>query len=168
MKSKAPEHTTIRNQSLFCLNCGGEQKLIFPITITEMVKKTAQFNKLHEKCPKTWVEPEPSPELPIYERAMFWMNYGETGLSSKTIWNCMMRNTKYPVNNPHDPSDFNRCYKLLKQIPEWRKRLNELKPLSKEWAALVDNWEKLEKMLIEKNPLETSNFMYEFMQSILK
>jgi hypothetical protein len=53
MKSKAPVHTTIRNQSLFCLNCGGEQKLIYPIPVEEWTKKIDQFNKLHKKCPKT-------------------------------------------------------------------------------------------------------------------
>ena len=80
----------------------------------------------------------------------------------------MMGNKNYSVNNPHDPDDFKRCYKLLKQIPEWRKRLDELKPLSKEWHGLVTNWDKLEEMLLDQLSTSRANGMYDFMKSILK
>ena len=40
-KSKV-EHTTIRNEKLFCLNCGGQHPLVMPIPIKEMTNKIVE------------------------------------------------------------------------------------------------------------------------------
>ena len=51
--AKKVDHTTIRNQNLFCLNCGGEYQLVYPIGIPDMNRKIKAFNELHADCKKT-------------------------------------------------------------------------------------------------------------------
>lgn len=41
---------------------------------------------------------------------------------------------------PSDPSDFGRCYDLLKLIPEWEKQLDKLRD-GKAWSWFVDNYD---------------------------
>ena len=52
----------------------------------------------------------------VKEKAMWWIANGETGMSSKTMWNCLIGNSNFPINHPYDPDDFSRCYKLLQGI----------------------------------------------------
>jgi len=154
------------------MNCGGEHSIPFPIPIDEMTKKIDAFNQLHDDCKKTWTEPQANQTETVHQRALWWIANGEVGQSSKTMWNCFMNSTKpYPVNHPHDPDDFSRCYKLLQAIPEWRKDLDRMKPLSKQWSNLVDNWDKLTDMyeLNKKQDWKKSKTigMYEFMQILI-
>ena len=46
--------------------------------------------------------------------------------------------------HPRDVNEFGRCMLLLEQFPEWRERIADMAPLSKEWAVLAINWPKLE------------------------
>lgn len=166
------QHTTIRNQKLFCHNCGGEYQLQYPISIPDMNKKIASFNTLHADCPKTWTEQQADQSKSIHEKAMHWIACGEHGMSSKTMWNCLMGNKKYDVSHPYDPDDFKRCYKLLQTVPEWKSQLHRLKPLSRQWSNLVDNWDKLTEMF-EKNIAENwvnkkEVGMFDFMQKLIK
>lgn len=169
MKTKV-DHTTIRNQNLFCLNCGGEHKLQYPVPVSAMNKKIEAFNALHADCPKTWSEKEADQTKSIQEKAMFWMANGERGMSSETMWNCFMGNIKFRINHPHDPDDFSRCYKLLKHVPEWKNKMYRLKPLSKAWSNLVDNWDKLTEMYEQNVREEWKNSkkigMYDLMQKL--
>jgi hypothetical protein len=80
-----------------------------------------------------------------------WLTSGQVGISSKAIW-CVM-NGMTPErgtfgNYPHDPDDFSRCYLLLQRNPEWRARLDEVRPLRREWSALVDHWDELEQLFL--------------------
>jgi len=166
------KHTTIRNNNLFCLNCGGEHRIIYPIGIDEMGIKVRQFNDLHGDCKKTWTEPGADMSSGVKERAMWWIANGETGSSSKTMWNCFMGNKNFSFAHPYDPDDFKRCYKLLKAIPEWKSNLVKLKNLSPAWNNLVDNWDKLTEMY-ERNVREDwknhkAIGMYDFMQKLIK
>lgn len=164
-------HTTIRNKKLFCENCGGEFTLPFPIDISSMSQQIKSFNKLHKDCEKTWSEPSVNPNDRELERASWWIKNGETGLSSITIWNCMMGNTNFSVHHPYDPDDFKRCYKLLEVMPEWKNQLNKLERLSVSWGNLVKNWNKLTEMYELNQKSKWKNHqeigMYEFMQTII-
>jgi hypothetical protein len=174
MKNSKVEHTTIRNQNLFCLNCGGEYKLIYPLQVSgpnSLSAKIDAFNALHGNCPPTWKEPEVEQSQSEKEKAMFWIANGEHGSSSMTMWNCLMGNKGFPINHPYDPDDFKRCYKLLKIVPEWRTQLDKMKPLSEAWKNLVENWDKLEAMYEQNIREEWKNYkkvgMYEFMQTLI-
>jgi hypothetical protein len=164
--------TTIRNQKLFCLNCGGEFALQYPLAINEMTKKTKAFDDLHKDCKQTWTEPKADQSKDVQQKAMWWMGSGEKGMSSETMWNCLMGNKNFSVNHPYDPDDFKRCYKLLQAVPEWKAEIHKLKPLSKAWSNLVDNWDKLTEMFEENVRTEWKQYkrigMYEFMQTLIR
>jgi hypothetical protein len=155
------------------------------MAISAMTDALSSFEKLHKNCPKTWKEPEPDLTRPIEERIKWWVDLGEHGISSQTIWNVIVLRYKYlsaiefnhhtlsevllpPVNyrSPVDPDDFRRCYLLLKAIPEWKEKLISLKEISPVWSNIVDNWDKLCEMLEEQMATKKANGMYEFMKSL--
>lgn len=164
--------TTFRNQKLFCTCCGGEYQLNYPLAIEEMTKKTEAFEVLHKDCKQTWTEPKADQNQNATTKALWWITNGETGMSSKTMWACLMGQSKFAINHPHDPDDFKRCYKLLQTVPEWKTELYKLKPLSKAWNNLVDNWDKLTAMYEENVKTEWKEYkrigMYEFMETLIR
>ena len=164
--------TTIRNEKLFCLNCGGDFAINYPLPVDEMSKKMKAFDDLHIDCKPTWTEPKADQSKDIKEKAMWWIANGHVGMSSKTMWNCLIGNKDFPINHPYDPDDFSRCYKLLQAVPEWKNELHKLKPLSKAWSNLVDNWDKLTEMYEQNTKEQWKNSekigMYEFMQPLIR
>lgn len=114
----------------------------------------------------------------LYKKIMEWLANGETGLSSRTIAFKMIGITDSDTHGscPSDPSDFKRCLKLINRIPEIRARLNEMRPISKHWNALIDNWDRLEKCfmdevggwLIGKDLDKRATKTYDMMQAIYK
>jgi hypothetical protein len=172
MSKNKSAHTTIRNDKLFCLNCGGQHPLNMPIPIGEMSKKIDAFNTLHKDCLKTWKEPVADQSKTANEKAMWWIGNGHVGMSSKTMWNCLIGNKDFDINHPYDPDDFSRCYKLLETVPEWKTELHKLKPLSEAWSNLVDNWDKLTQMYEQNESEGWKNSkkigMYEFMDKLIR
>lgn len=99
---------------------------------------------------------------PVLERAVAWIHYGEVGVSSQTIWECLApkecllnpfsKNHRLPFH-PHTPcdgSDFRRCWLLFRLIPEWRPRLPEVVAKHPGWKRLVEHWDELEKLYIKE------------------
>lgn len=108
----------------------------------------------------------------IPETAQQWLLKGDKGISSETIFGAItgltINSSKYP---PADPSDFYRCYKLIKAVPEWKSELNKVSQLSKTWKNVIDNWHKLSELLEEQiewrdKGISASNDMYEFMKQL--
>lgn len=165
------EHIGFRNEKLFCHNCGGQFIMHLPIPVKETTKKIDAFTELHKDCKKTWVEPVADQNESVKEKAMWWIANGEHGMSSKTMWNCLMGNKDFPVNHPYDPDDFKRCYKLLETVPEWKQQMHKLKALSNAWSNLVYNWDKLTEMYEQNVKEEWKNDkkigMYEFMEKLI-
>ncbi len=80
-----------------------------------------------------------------------WITTGEVGISSKTIWACLMGvpfscNTHFDI--PSDTDDFQRCFKLLKDVPGFRERLPEVGAWFPKWKPLCERWDELEKLWI--------------------
>jgi hypothetical protein len=165
--------TGIRNQKLFCDNCGQEYILKLPIEISLMNKKIKAFTTLHRDCEKIWTEPVVDQSKDIEEKAMWWIANGHIGNSSKTMWLCFMNQKDNQINHPYDPDDFSRCYKLLEAVPEWKEKsnLSKLRKLSPAWNNLVDNWDKLTEMFEQNRKDQWKNAhkigMYEFMQTLI-
>jgi len=94
----------------------------------------------------------------IEQRAYEWMHGIDVdrGVSSETIWWLMMghpRPAHFTISGyPHDPSDFGRCHKLLKAIPEWKPRLHEVadhyKDSMPEWGRLIAHWPELTRLYV--------------------
>ena len=156
--------TFLKNNNLFCDKCGGGFVVKYPIGLKEIVKKTKAFEILHIDCEQTYEEPKIDMSKEILDRAYQWVTIGETGLSSKTMWNCLMSVERgYPIHYPHNPDDFSRCYKLLEAIPEWKSQISKLKTLSPVWDRLVESWDELTEMYEKKN-----SEMYKFMQKLIQ
>jgi hypothetical protein len=168
---KEESHITIRNEKLFCFNCGGEHALVYPIGVHELTDKIDGFKLLHKNCPPTWKEEMPVQSESVYKKAMAWWKNGERGSSSETMWHCFMNDNMSRADHPYDPDDFSRCYKLLQYVPEWKLKLQKLKSLSPEWSNLVDNWDKLTEMYGENVRTNWKNSkkigMYEFMKTLI-
>lgn len=76
-----------------------------------------------------------------------WLASDDTGISSETIYVALrglspQGRDRYDI--PHDPSDFGRCYRLLKLFPEWRLRLQEVADRFPKWGPMVAAWPRLE------------------------
>ncbi|TDD77089.1 hypothetical protein [Flavobacterium caseinilyticum] len=164
--------TTIKNEKLFCTNCGGEFTLKFPLQIPEMNSKIKLFADLHKDCEQTYVEPVADQSKDIETKALWWIANGHVGLSSKTMWLFFLHQDNPLINHPHDPDDFSRCYKLLEAVPEWKGRILELSKLSLPWKNLAENWEKLTAMYEQNKKEDWKNSekigMYEFMQTLTR
>lgn len=86
-------------------------------------------------------------EAVAVERRLFdWLAYGDAGMSSKTLAQCLSGypTTRYYGSTPADWWDFDRCRKLLDVFPEWRPRLHEAAAIGPEWARLVAAWSVVE------------------------
>lgn len=155
-------NTTIRNDALKCLNCGGEAKLSFPMAIPDLTQKIEAFNREHANCEATWREPKPEPGWGINKRAHFWSQYGERGASSITIYRTMLNpDPNNPVAEtayPYDAGDFKRCHGLLEMVPEWRSQLHKLAIISPQWARLAEAWPELTR-LFEAQEWRTFNHL---------
>lgn len=89
-------------------------------------------------------------DIIISESVNHWLKTGERGTSSETIVEVMtgLNLTQDMRSHPHDPSDFKRCVLLLAYVPEFKPRMYEMSAESKQWAALVEQWDELEDMLM--------------------
>ena len=127
------------------------------------------FSKSHAACKKTWEEPSPDENATEMQNRNKWIECGEHGVSSKTIYSVL---SGVPIMSPNrychplDPDDFRRCYLLLQFVPSWRQRIGEMASISPTWAALVANWGKLENMLEAAMKKRKAPEMYEFMKTL--
>ncbi len=103
-------------------------------------------------------------------QAFAWLTSGDTGISSKTIWSVLM---PHKINEwywhpdvPQDPSDFGRCYRLLKVMPAWRERLPEVAAVYPEWKPFVDAWDELTELYEKEFPTGVAGKLYERMQKL--
>lgn len=116
------------------------------------------------------------------QKAIEWIISDDIGISSKVIFAVMMGINPENIRDkstPCDPSDFGRCYRLLKLIPDWQNRIDELRKVdygyysmndnshySNLWGKFVDNYKKMCELYEEELPTGKAPKLYEFMQSI--
>jgi hypothetical protein len=108
----------------------------------------------------------------IERRAISWLLSGDTGLSSEEILSAALSiKIKSSWGNfcryPLDPSDFGRCSRLLKAIPEFRKiAFPKLARRSKVWKLMIKKWDDMEKIYQEEYPSSKAPKLYELMKKI--
>lgn len=97
--------------------------------------------------------PNLSPETK--EQILRWFATGRVGISSKCIASTMLGIKLDGCENwtPSDPSDFCRCLKLLRDVPEIRAYLTEqMAPVSLAWSRLLDHWDEIEECFMSEVP----------------
>lgn len=147
------DHCVFRNENLFCLNCGGEKQIVYPMPVEELLPEIMAFNKLHANCKAGgWQQPVAQWQLSVQDRIFFWLRYGEHGNSSLTLLKAFMNGrppipVKFTETHPVDASDLRRCVQLLENVPEAVRGIEHLKQISPHWAVLADNWDSLSNML---------------------
>lgn len=76
-----------------------------------------------------------------------WLMRGNTGISSEAIlYTFMLGNTDWIKRSdpyPHDNSDFNRCYLLIKDCPEAFKAIKKLAKKYQQWKNILKFWDEL-------------------------
>jgi hypothetical protein len=107
-------------------------------------------------CPKPTAEGDP----------LAWITNGDTGTSSETIWGVMMGRAVKRNGIPWDPSDFGRCYRLLKVMPSWRARLPEVVAQHPRWKLLVEAWDELTALYEQELPSGQCPLLYARMQQL--
>ena len=170
MAKKKQSHTVFKNNDLFCFHCGTSYKMNLPQPIDMAGAMMKQFAKSHKDCKKTWIEPVADGNgKSLEENKNWWLLNGEYGASSKNMFT-VLSGGHAKLWTPADPDDFKRCSQLLEAVPQWRSELHKLKPISEAWSKLVDNWDKLEAMLVEARELwakgKGAEEMFTFMKSL--
>jgi hypothetical protein len=98
-------------------------------------------------------EREAAANSTIPNAAKRWLEQGERGLSSETMFT---RFTGIELDGnrdaPADGDDFRRCRLLLDQVPEFQAKLHLMKDVSKEWHGLVDSWQELCDVMDDEAP----------------
>jgi hypothetical protein len=88
-----------------------------------------------------------------------WLNSGDTGTSSLTIFATMTGNSqpvRYGFGNwPQDASDLGRCVRLLDRFPEWRARMGEMAARYPKWRPFAEAWADLEALYKEESQSPT-------------
>ncbi len=83
-----------------------------------------------------------------------WLFEGDVGQSSKAM--AMAASGVYQneeqklTSHPYDVSDINRCFQLIKAVPEVKDSFDIISNLSPEWSALIKHWEQLESTFVEE------------------
>lgn len=92
------------------------------------------------------------------DRELEWLRGHDTGVSSLTIFSVFSEKhgaaalaSARHADAPYDPSDFGRCYRLLKLFPEWRARIGEVAVRYQGWSGLIGAWAELEALYDEES-----------------
>lgn len=91
----------------------------------------------------------------IPKEALEWLKTGEGGISRKAIFTHLTGVSIvgcWGLDVPADPDDFANCRKLLERVPEFQKRFHEMETASIGWAAMVEYWDELCKIMDEEAP----------------
>lgn len=109
---------------------------------------------------KVYSGPVPRPTAPGAVAA--WIDNGDTGVSSETIWYALHHEVTHPKHGgvPHDPTDFGRCYRLLQVMPAWKARLQEVVAFCPAWAPFVAVWDELTALYEEELPIGQAPRLY--------
>ena len=86
----------------------------------------------------------------IGEAIARWLLEGKPGVSSKAMASVALGLVPKDRCHPLDPHDFNRCIKFVDTVPEVRNWFPSIRMLSPEWAAVIDNWDRLRSAFIEE------------------
>lgn len=89
----------------------------------------------------------------LSDAAITWLACGRRGISSNTMFTVMTGVDAlggWEKSHPYDLYDFDRCVALLDAVPALRPRLPLMAGVSRAWAALVHQWDEIERSFIDE------------------
>lgn len=136
-------------QYAFCTDCYHEWVAFYaPARVEEVVR----FMKASRTCPACgsgksalgrYVPPDRS-----YVSYEDWLENGDVGESSRTILFVLTGlGRPHEFRPPSDPSDFRRCWLLLRAFPELRPQFDRVADRFPAWMSLVARWDDIERTL---------------------
>lgn len=87
--------------------------------------------------------------MSLERKVIEWLAGPSVGESSKNMAFTAV-GVKYNTRHPLDPADFNRCLKLVKQVPEIKNHFGEISKLSSQWKIVIDNWDLIESTFLDE------------------
>lgn len=93
-----------------------------------------------------------------------WLRSDDTGVSSETMAAIALGADSGEFDAPYDPSDFGRCYRLVKAIPEIRGCFPRISELVPQFAGILAEWDSLAKIYVRDLSRHGSYGLYEKIQ----
>lgn len=167
-------HVVIMSNGFECLHCGHKLELGFPVALDDYTDAGKGFEKRHRKCKR------PAGELcdfchrwghgyldcPTVDGFISWSRCSDTGLSSKAIA-AHAQGGLGPVDHPLDPSDFGRCYRLVKRFPTAMSGVDALAKRSPQWERLAGHWNDLTALYEEELASKVGTKLFARMQELV-
>jgi hypothetical protein len=102
-----------------------------------------------------------------------WITSDDTGMSSKWLATALFSAPSKNVSYPYDPSDFGRCYRMLKHVSGAKELFDQKFELLKEaggivWNRYLENWDLLVSLYEQESPKRICNKLYDTMQRLQK
>lgn len=161
---KPKAHVVMIGKGIGCVNCGAEQAISFPSSVTVFKAIGEAFTKDHKRCKPS----EGGRKRFEYSTPTEWFESWDTGVSSLTIFSVFKGYGRPEQPDvPHDPADFGRCYRLLKVAPGWRDRLSEVAARYPAWTPLATHWDELTKLYEEELPTGKAPKLHKRMRELL-
>ena len=88
--------------------------------------------------------------MTLEKKVLKWFANGDIGISSECMALAACGIEAKRQHTPLDPPDFNRCLKLVREIPEIMHHKDKISSISKKWKSLMDNWNHLESIFLDE------------------
>jgi hypothetical protein len=170
--------------ALLCLRCTRVFTLSLPMELWAVAALTEGFAKEHkdcalrthgevcEWCRKPGHMPPGCPAAEV-ETVSEWLDGPDTGQSSMAIVAAVTEinlarygDAARVGRTPNDPSDFGRCYRLLKRFPDLYTQLAKVALKYPHWAPYVRAWDELTALYEEEAPSGTAPKLWERLKQL--
>ena len=98
-----------------------------------------------------------------------WLRDGDRGTSSDAIVTKLTGLNlckPWEMYSPSDPSDFERCLKLLIAVPELIPQMHEMIDVSPQWKQIITHWDELTQLYYEECKTGSCQKLYDRMKAI--
>lgn len=82
-------------------------------------------------------------EAELVKKLAGWFVSGDSGVSSDSMAAIALGADEGDFDAPYDSSDFGRCYRLVKAIPEIRESFTRISELIPVFRGILTNWDEL-------------------------
>lgn len=103
---------------------------------------------------------------PKYRQIGEWLAKGDVGISSKTMVAIALGAESGRFDAPYDPSDFYRCYELVKQVPAIRNSFDDIAKKVPAFAGILRDWGSLCKLFDDEKASGMCHLTYDRIKAL--